>query len=208
MHRRCDKFTSLTARSPTAYLYISKLVTSAQTRYKVGGKLPKLPGLKDGEQWYKVQLVLGYYWCISGIHRVHALSFGTDGMECPLSSLQVAQNCWSGVVDSLQAKADILMDLHTMEQCPGFSLCCTAWSNVLAEASWLNKAPNSLNAFMLQHKLLGWFSEALSRHVNAHTNNSSVRHASTLSSLFCFQVVIFIYTPTAFAVVLSSNILI
>lgn len=122
IHRRCDIFTSLAARSPTAYLYISKLVTSASTGYKVGGKLPKLPGSKDGEQWYKVQLVLVCHWCISGIHGVHALNFDTDGVECPLSSLRVAQNCWSGVADSLQAGVDILMEMHTTEQCPGRGL--------------------------------------------------------------------------------------
>lgn len=38
------------------------------------------------------------------------------------ASLQVAQNCWSGVVDSLEARADILMELDTTEQCPGRSL--------------------------------------------------------------------------------------
>lgn len=80
----------------------------------MGGKLPKLPGSKDDEQWYEVQLVLGYSRCISGIH-----SFDTDGVE---QHLQVAQNCKSGVFGSLQARVDILMEIHTTEQCPGRSL--------------------------------------------------------------------------------------
>lgn len=163
----------------------------------MGGKLPKLLGSKAGEQWYKVQLVLGYYWRISGIHRVHALSFDADGVECPLRRLQVTQNCWSGVVDSLQARADVLRGMDTMEQRPGRSL-VTEQGTKQCKCSYV----------ALQQKLWGWFSEALSRLVSAHTNNSSDRITSTLSFLFCFQGVIFFYIPIDFAVLSSSNILI
>lgn len=103
------------------------------------------------------------------------------------ASLQVAQNCWSGVVHSLEARVDILVEQDITEQCPGRSL--------MTEQG--TKKPKCFYV-TLQCQFLGSFSEALSRLVSAHTNNSSDRNTSTLSLLFSFQVVIFIYSPISF----------
>lgn len=79
------------------------------------------------------------------------------------------------MIDSLQAGADIVMGMDTMEQRPGRSL--------MAEQGTKQRKCFYVT---LQQKLLGWFSEALSRLVSAHANNSTHRNTSALSFLFCF----------------------
>lgn len=89
-------------------------------KYKASEKLSKLPGSKDCEQKFEVQLEFGY-WYVSQDSTLFMLLFLIQMMDWSalLTNVQLVPNWWSGVVNILEAGVAVLVDLGSMEEWPG-----------------------------------------------------------------------------------------